>query len=56
MRLTLETMSARLVGEASITLPLLGRNLDAAGIVADPALAWPLRDALIALQRFGAAG
>ena len=55
LRLTLETMSARLVAEASITLPLLGRNLDAAGIAADPDLALPLREALGALQRFIAA-
>ena len=55
LRLTLETMSARLVAEASITLPLLGRNLDAAGIVADRELAVPLQAALAALQRFVAA-
>src|SRR5579872_2188614 len=35
LRLTLATMAARLIEEASITLPLLGRDLDAAGIVAD---------------------
>jgi chromate reductase, NAD(P)H dehydrogenase (quinone) len=52
LRLTLETMSAQLVAEASITLPLLGRNLDAAGIAADPELAVPLQQALAALQRF----
>ena len=53
LRLTLETMSARLVAEASITLPLLGRNLDAAGIVADPELAAALQ---AALERFLAGG
>lgn len=56
LRLTLETMSARLVTEASITLPLLGRNLDAAGIAGDPELAPALQAALGALQRFIAAG
>jgi NAD(P)H-dependent FMN reductase len=46
LRLTLVTMSARLVEDASITLPLLGRNLDAEGIVADPDLSAQLRGAL----------
>jgi chromate reductase len=46
LRLTLTTMSARVVEEASITLPLLGRNLDAAGILADGALSARLRAAL----------
>jgi chromate reductase, NAD(P)H dehydrogenase (quinone) len=49
LRLTLATMSARLVEAASITLPLLGKNLDADGIVADAALAGALRAALEAL-------
>jgi chromate reductase, NAD(P)H dehydrogenase (quinone) len=49
LRLTLATMSARLVEAASITLPLLGRNLDADGIVADAALSGELRAALEAL-------
>jgi hypothetical protein len=39
-------MSARLVADASITLPLLGRNLDSDGIVADPGLSAQLGDAL----------
>jgi chromate reductase, NAD(P)H dehydrogenase (quinone) len=46
MRLTLTTMSAKLVEAASITLPLLGRGLDADGIVADVELAAQLRAAL----------
>ena len=46
LRLTLATMSARLVEAASITLPLLGRDLDAEGIVLDPVLSTPLREAL----------
>ena len=48
LRLTLATMSGRLVERASITLPLLGRGLDADGILADPALAGPLREAVAA--------
>lgn len=52
LRLTLTTMSARLVEAASTTLPLLGRNLDAEGIVADGVLAEQLR---LALQRFAEA-
>ena len=46
LTLTLETMSARLVRDASITLPLLGTANDAESIAADPELAGPLRDAL----------
>ncbi|HEX7758704.1 MAG TPA: NADPH-dependent FMN reductase [Caulobacteraceae bacterium] len=42
MRETLKTMSAVIVEEACIDLPLMGRGLDAAGIVADG----PLSDAL----------
>jgi chromate reductase, NAD(P)H dehydrogenase (quinone) len=48
LRLTLTTMSARLIEEASITLPLLGRSLDADGILADATLSAPLRAALVA--------
>jgi chromate reductase, NAD(P)H dehydrogenase (quinone) len=46
LRVTLQTMSAYFVDAASITVPLLGTNLDAAAIVADPAMAGPLRGAL----------
>jgi len=46
---TLRTMSTALVAEASIVVPLDGRRLDAAGIVADPVLASLLRGALDAL-------
>jgi NAD(P)H-dependent FMN reductase len=45
----LTTMSARLVPEASVTLPLAGRPLDAAAIAADPALGSALRAAVAAL-------
>ncbi len=43
---TLETMSARLVPEASITVALLGAAKDSDGIVATPELAEPLRAAI----------
>jgi len=46
LTLTLETMSAQLVRDASITLPLLGTANDADSIAADPELAGPLRGAL----------
>jgi chromate reductase, NAD(P)H dehydrogenase (quinone) len=46
LTLTLETMSANVVRDASITLPLLGTANDAVSIAADPKLAGPLRDAL----------
>ena len=39
-------MSGRFVTEASITVPLLGRNLDANAIAADPELSRALRSAL----------
>lgn len=50
LKLTLTTMSGRVSPDASITLPLLGRNLDAAAIVADGELAGALRAALAAFQ------
>jgi chromate reductase, NAD(P)H dehydrogenase (quinone) len=46
LREILKTMAAQLLDDASIALPLLGRNLDAAGIVADPDLASELQRAL----------
>lgn len=46
LRTTLTTMSGRFVTEASITVPLLGRNLDAKAIAADPELSRVLRSAL----------
>jgi NAD(P)H-dependent FMN reductase len=45
---TLETMSARIVAEASVTLPLLGTTLGVEEIVASPELAAPLRRAIAA--------
>jgi NAD(P)H-dependent FMN reductase len=46
LRLTLATMSARLIEGASITLPLLGRSLDPDEIVSDSTLSVRLRAAL----------
>jgi len=47
--LTLETMSANVIGNASITLPLLGTANDAESIAANPELAGLLR---AAIERF----
>ena len=46
LSITLETMSAQLVRDASITLPLLGTANDADSIAANPEFAGPLRGAL----------
>ena len=46
LTITLETMSARLLQDASITLPLLGTTNDAATIAANAEFAAPLRSAL----------
>ncbi len=46
LTITLETMSARLINDASITLPLLGTTNDAASIAANAEFAAPLRSAL----------
>ena len=43
---TLTVMSARPIPEASITVPLAGRKLDASGILADEALSTALRSAI----------
>lgn len=48
---TLRTMSATIVPEASITLPLLGSQLSAAQIAEDPLLAEALRGVTAALFR-----
>lgn len=47
---TLTTMSARIVDEASITVPILGARLDEAGIASHPGIAAALRGALMAFQ------
>jgi chromate reductase, NAD(P)H dehydrogenase (quinone) len=44
----LTTMSGRIVPEASIAVPLLGRKLDAAGIMADPEISRELQTAISA--------
>jgi chromate reductase len=46
LREILTTMSARLIDDASITLPLWGRTLDAAAIASDPVLSEQLATAL----------
>ena len=46
LTLTLETMSARLVTSACLTLPLLGTPSNEDSILADDSLAQPLRDAM----------
>jgi chromate reductase, NAD(P)H dehydrogenase (quinone) len=46
LTITLETMSARLVNDASIALPLLGTVNDADSIAENPEFAIPLRGAL----------
>lgn len=51
LRLVLETMSARLVEEASITLPILSGGLDAQAIAADPVLSVQLKNALVAFAK-----
>jgi chromate reductase len=55
LTLTLETMSARIATDACVTLPLLGGTWDEFSIVADPALAGPLRDAMANFAAFIAA-
>jgi chromate reductase, NAD(P)H dehydrogenase (quinone) len=52
LTLTLETMAARIAKDACITLPLLGGGYDELGIVADPALADPLRQAMASFVSF----
>jgi NAD(P)H-dependent FMN reductase len=46
---TLTVMSARVIRDASITIPLSGKNLDAEGVLADRDLATALHRALVAL-------
>ena len=48
---TLETMSARIVAEACVTLPLLGTGIGASEIIANAELAEPLRQAMAAFVR-----
>jgi NAD(P)H-dependent FMN reductase len=48
---TLTVMTASVVPQASVVVPLAGRRLDAAGIVADPELSAMVRSILAALAR-----
>ncbi len=48
---TITVMSAHLVEEASIAVPILGSQLSEEGIVAHPAISAALRAALLALQQ-----
>jgi chromate reductase, NAD(P)H dehydrogenase (quinone) len=48
---TLTAMSARIVAEASITVPLRGKDLDAAGIVSHPEWSSAVRAALVTFAR-----
>ena len=51
LTITLETMSAQLIADASITLPLLGTAYDAGTIATNAQLAGPLRNALESFVR-----
>lgn len=48
---TLTVMTASLVAEASITVPLLGKTLDEDGIVSNPEISEALRSAIVAFAR-----
>jgi hypothetical protein len=50
LRETLGTMAAQIVAPASVALPILGHEHDAAGMLAAPELADAIRGALAALQ------
>ena len=47
----IRTMSGRIIDEASVALPLLGRGLDMSGIIARPELASTIRFALTAFAQ-----
>lgn len=51
---TLRTMAAEVVPAARVSVPLLGRNLDAIAIAADPELAALVREALAAVMEAAA--
>jgi hypothetical protein len=53
---TIMTMSGRIISEASLSLPLLGQGLDAAGIIARPELASTIRRAIDAFVELIEAG
>jgi chromate reductase, NAD(P)H dehydrogenase (quinone) len=45
---TITVMTGRIIAEASVTIPILGKNIDAEGILSRPELAKPLRAAIAA--------
>jgi NAD(P)H-dependent FMN reductase len=49
LRLTLETMAARVIDDAALTLPLLSAPMTEEGIVADPVLSGEIRSRLATL-------
>lgn len=49
---TLRTMSGRIVAEASVAIPLLGKRLDVNGIISNDEMANTLRDAIAAFASF----
>jgi chromate reductase len=51
LRVTIETMSARVVDDASITVPILGSGLDEDGIVSHPEISAALLRALRAFHQ-----
>jgi chromate reductase, NAD(P)H dehydrogenase (quinone) len=48
---TLTVMTARIISEACIVLPLIGKNLDKYGIIAEPHMSRTIRTALIAFSQ-----
>ena len=48
---TLTVMTARIVSEACIVLPLIGKNLDKYGIISEPHISRKIRSALIAFAQ-----
>lgn len=50
LRLILETMSGRLIDDASITIPLLGTRTDASAIAGNDAIAGKIRGALAVFE------
>jgi NAD(P)H-dependent FMN reductase len=48
---TITTMAGRIIAEASLGVPLLGRHLDTSGIVADPEIAGMVKAAIVAFER-----
>jgi chromate reductase, NAD(P)H dehydrogenase (quinone) len=47
LTVTLSVMSVRLIEEASIIVPLLGKKVDVQGLIADPGMSQPVRSALL---------